>query len=123
MKGTKAAIYCRVALAGDDIIETQEIRLIDFTKKMGYTGCTCYRDNGMPGTTLDRPGINRLLADIRAGKVDTVIVHSFDRIARGLVLLYEVMDMFEKHNVKVISLVDGTYRIPGLFEKIAKAGV
>jgi site-specific DNA recombinase len=41
-----------------------------------------YDDAGEESETLDRPGLQRLLDDIRAGKVDRVVVHRLDRLSR-----------------------------------------
>src|SRR5210317_2579331 len=43
-----------------------------------------YDDGGYSGGTLDRPGLTRLLEDIDAGKIDTVVVYKVDRLTRSL---------------------------------------
>ena len=40
----------------------------------------CYDDGGFSGATMDRPALQRLLADITAGRVDTVVVYKIDRL-------------------------------------------
>ncbi len=45
---------------------------------------TGYDDGGVSGGTLDRPALRQLLADIRARKVDTVVVYKVDRLTRSL---------------------------------------
>ena len=45
---------------------------------------TTYDDGGISGGTMDRPGLTSLLEDIRAGRVDTVIVYKVDRLTRRL---------------------------------------
>src|SRR5215472_6932761 len=49
-------------------------------------GClpACYDDGGFSGATMDRPALQRLLADIIAGRVDTVVVYKIDRLTRSL---------------------------------------
>ena len=48
---------------------------------------TCYDDGGFSGATMDRPALQRLLADITAGRVDTVVVYKIDRLtARSPIL-------------------------------------
>ena len=41
-------------------------------------------DGGVSGGTLERPGLQRLLSDIEAGKVDLVVVYKVDRLTRSL---------------------------------------
>src|SRR3954453_18092285 len=43
-----------------------------------------YDDGGLSGGTLQRPALRRLLADIAAGRVDTVVVYKVDRLTRSL---------------------------------------
>ncbi|GEM_PF-6114714 len=44
-----------------------------------------YIDNGETGTKVDRPGFNRLMEDIRSGKVDCVVVKDFSRFGRNYI--------------------------------------
>ena len=44
-----------------------------------------YDDEGESGETLDRPGLQRLLADVRAGEIDRIVVHRLDRLSRRVV--------------------------------------
>ena len=44
--------------------------------------CAGYDDGGFSGATIDRPALQRLLADITAGRVDTVVVYKIDRLTR-----------------------------------------
>jgi hypothetical protein len=43
-----------------------------------------YDDGGFSGATIDRPALQRLLADITAGRVDTIVVYKIDRLTRSL---------------------------------------
>ena len=45
---------------------------------------TVYEDAGLSGGTLERPGLQRLLADIDAGLVDQIVVYKVDRLTRSL---------------------------------------
>jgi len=44
----------------------------------------CYDDGGFSGATMDRPALQRLLADITARRVDIVVVYKIDRLTRSL---------------------------------------
>src|SRR5437016_968336 len=43
-----------------------------------------YDDGGYPGGNMERPALQRLLADVREGKVDVVVVYKIDRLSRSL---------------------------------------
>jgi len=45
---------------------------------------SCYDDGGFSGGNLERPALQRLLADIRAGRIDIVVVYKVDRLTRSL---------------------------------------
>ena len=45
---------------------------------------TPYNDGGFSGGSMDRPGLERLLADIDAGRIDVVVVYKVDRLTRSL---------------------------------------
>ena len=45
---------------------------------------TRYDDGGISGGTMERPALQRLLADIAAGKIDVVVVYKVDRLTRSL---------------------------------------
>lgn len=63
-----------------------------------------YREEGFSGKNLDRPELKKMLADIRSGKIDTVIVYKIDRITRSLRDFYELWDQLTKHGVEFVSL-------------------
>jgi site-specific DNA recombinase len=44
-----------------------------------------YDDGGISGATLERPGLQRLLADVEAGRINVVLVYIIDRISRSLI--------------------------------------
>src|SRR3954447_17173508 len=49
-----------------------------------WRGITTHYDGGYSGGSMDRPALRLLLADIDAGKVDTVVVYKVDRLTRSL---------------------------------------
>ncbi|MDR0747161.1 MAG: recombinase family protein [Helicobacteraceae bacterium] len=87
------AVYCRTALADELAIRTQERRIRKYAEKHGYDELTFCRDCGQSGATLDRPAINALTADIRAGKVGVVIAADITRIARNYALYSEWLNL------------------------------
>jgi len=63
-----------------------------------------YDDGGFSGGTLDRPALERLLADVRGGTVGCVVVYKVDRLSRSLIDFARIVDIFEKHNVSFVSV-------------------
>jgi DNA invertase Pin-like site-specific DNA recombinase len=53
---------------------------------------------------LDRPDVQRLLGDIAAGKVDTVVVYKVDRLTRSLTDFAKLVDLFDRHGVSFVSV-------------------
>ena len=65
-----------------------------------------YPEAGVSAKDTDRPQLQELLADVRAGRVRSVIVTKLDRISRSLADLLDLMRTFEAHGVKFVSLRD-----------------
>ena len=63
-----------------------------------------YDDGGYSGGTLERPALQRLMGDIRAGKVDLVIVYKADRLCRSMAKFYNLIEFFEAHGVSFVSV-------------------
>ena len=63
-----------------------------------------YDDGGFSGGNLDRPALQRLLTDIRAGSTDCVVVYKVDRLSRSLIDFARIVEVFEKHNVSFVSV-------------------
>src|ERR1035438_9668190 len=63
-----------------------------------------YDDGGFSGGNLDRPALERLLADIRGGAVDCVVVYKVDRLSRSLIDFARIIEVFDKHNVSFVSV-------------------
>jgi len=73
----------------------QEARLRAYCSAMGFTVNAVHIDPGFSGATLDRPGINKVIKDVRGGCVKKVIVWKLDRLSRSqkdvLILLEDVI--------------------------------
>jgi site-specific DNA recombinase len=61
-----------------------------------------YEDGGLSGGTLERPALKRLLEDIRAGKVQIVVV--FDQLTRSLSDFAKIIDVLDAHNTSFVSV-------------------
>ena len=65
---------------------------------------TLYDDGGISGGTLERPALRQLLADIRAGKVDLVIVYKVDRLTRSLADFAKIVEVFDAQGASFVSV-------------------
>jgi DNA invertase Pin-like site-specific DNA recombinase len=63
-----------------------------------------YDDGGYSGGKLNRPALERLLEDIQAGKIDTVVVYKVDRLTRSLVDFAKIVEVFDLHGVSFVSV-------------------
>ena len=65
---------------------------------------TLYDDGGFSGGTMDRPALQRLLSDIRAGEVDVVMVYKIDRLTRSLFDFAKIVEAFDAQGVSFVSI-------------------
>jgi len=63
-----------------------------------------YDDGGISGGTLDRPALQRLLADIQAGRVDLVLVYKVDRLTRSLADFAKIVDVLDANGASFVSV-------------------
>jgi DNA invertase Pin-like site-specific DNA recombinase len=63
-----------------------------------------YDDGGYSGGNLERPGLQRLLADVEAGRISCVLVYKLDRLSRSLLDFVKMIELFEHHQVSFVSV-------------------
>ena len=63
-----------------------------------------YDDGGISGGTLERPGLQRLLADIASGHIDIVVVYKVDRLTRSLLDFARLVEAFDKAGTSFVSI-------------------
>src|ERR1700756_4684895 len=63
-----------------------------------------YDDGGLSGASLDRPALQKLLADVRAGKITIVVVYKVDRLTRSLADFAKLVELFEQYGVSFVSV-------------------
>jgi DNA invertase Pin-like site-specific DNA recombinase len=63
-----------------------------------------YDDGGLSGASLERPALQALVADLRAGKVDIVVVYKVDRLTRSLADFAKLVELFDRHTVSFVSI-------------------
>lgn len=107
------ALYCRLSqddkMEGDSnsIINQKKI-LSKYAAEHGYTNTKFYIDDGISGTTFNRPGFQSMIADIEAGLVKRVIIKDMSRFGRDYLQVGMYTEiMFPEHDVHFIAVNDG----------------
>jgi site-specific DNA recombinase len=65
---------------------------------------TAYDDGGLSGATMERPALQRLMADINRGSVDVIVVYKVDRLTRSLADFAKMVEAFDAHGVSFVSV-------------------
>src|ERR1700736_2535004 len=65
---------------------------------------TRYDDGGFSGGNLERPALRHLIADIRAGRIDIVVVYKVDRLTRSLADFARLVELFDAEAVSFVSV-------------------
>lgn len=107
------ALYCRLSrddeLQGDSnsIINQKKI-LQKYALDHGWKNIRFYIDDGISGTTFNRPGFQEMIADIEAGIVKRVIIKDMSRLGRDYLQVGMYTEiMFPEHDVHFIAVNDG----------------
>lgn len=89
-------------------LDAQREAGLDYIRSQKHQGWrpvkTEYSDGGYSGGTTDRPGLQKMLADIRSGLLDVVVVYKVDRLSRSLADFANLMRIFDEHNVSFVSV-------------------
>ena len=79
-----------------------------FINSQRHEGWVClraaYDDGGLSGATMDRPALQRLLADIAAGWVDTIVVYKIDRLTRSLTDFAKIVEILDQRSASFVSV-------------------
>ncbi len=106
-------IYCRLSRdderAGESVsIENQKELLSRYVQEQGWTLYDYYVDDGVSGTTFDRPGFNRLVADATAMKINLALCKDLSRLGRDYIEAGKYTDfIFPSLGCRFIALNDG----------------
>jgi site-specific DNA recombinase len=109
----RCAIYTRVSTAeqaeGDySSLDSQRETGEAYVAAQKHAGWQClpghYDDGGFTGANTDRPAFQRLLSEIKAGRVDCVVCYKLDRLTRSLLDFARTLEILEKHNVALVSV-------------------
>src|SRR5262245_60795711 len=112
-KPVRCAIYTRVST--DHGLE-QDFNSLDaqydaaqaYIRSQAHAGWTLirsrYDDGGYSGGSTERPALQRLLADVKAGKIDVIVVYKVDRLTRSLADFAKLVELFDGHGVSFVSV-------------------
>ena len=109
---SKVGLYMRLSKdderAGESLsIENQRIILTKYAQERGWTIADEYVDDGYSGTNFDRPEVQRLLEDAKAGKIDTIIVKDLSRFGRNYIFVGQYVDyIFPMYHIRFIAISD-----------------
>lgn len=97
------AIYARQSVDKKDSISI-EVQ-IEFCKNQFATEekFKVYKDKGYSGSNTNRPAFEKMISDVKSGKINTVIVYRLDRISRSLLDFANIIELFNEHKVEFIS--------------------
>ena len=113
IKAVRCAIYTRVST---DHGLDQEFNSLDaqydaasaYIKSQAHAGWALirsrYDDGGYSGGSTDRPDLQRLMDDIRARKIDVIVVYKVDRLTRSLADFAKLVELFDAHGVSFVSV-------------------
>src|SRR5262249_41368982 len=73
-------------------------------RRAGASARTRCDDGGFSGGNMERPALQRLLADIRAGWIDIVVVYKVDRLTRSLADFARLVEIFDAEDVSFVSV-------------------
>jgi DNA invertase Pin-like site-specific DNA recombinase len=99
------AIYVRVS-TDDQTTASQEHELRAYCERRAWANLQIYSDQ-ISGAKFVRPGLDALMAAVRAGKVERVIVFKLDRLGRSLPHLALILDELQRHGVALVATSQG----------------
>ena len=112
-KTYNVGIYCR--LSNDDerdgesvSIENQKLLLQSYVRQMGWNEIDVYTDDGYSGTNFNRPGVQRLIEDAKAKRINLILVKDLSRFGRNYIEFGQYTDyLFPSLGCRFIALNNG----------------
>lgn len=108
-----AALYCRLSRddnmdAESNSISNQKKILQKVAKEKGYTDTVFFVDDGITGTTMKRPGFQKMLQAIEAGYISAVFVKDLSRLGRNYIEVGKLTEeYFPLHDIRLVAVSDG----------------
>lgn len=111
-KEYKVGIYIRLsnedARAGESVsVENQKLLLTKHVREQGWELCEIYCDDGFSGTNQNRPSLQRMLADVKTGFINTVLIKDLSRLGRNYLEVGNLAEVFlPQYGCELISLTE-----------------
>ena len=108
-----AALYCRLSRddnmdAESNSIQNQKKLLQKVAREKGYTDTLFFVDDGITGTTMKRPGFQKMLTAIEAGYISAVFVKDLSRLGRNYIEVGKLTEeFFPQYDVRLVAVSDG----------------
>jgi site-specific DNA recombinase len=111
----QCAIYCRKSTdenldSAFNSLDAQREACHAYIASQKHTGWVAhpetFEDAAVSGGTLERPALNRLRAEIEAGRVQCVVVYRADRLSRRIIDFLQLVEMFDQHGVSFVSVTE-----------------
>jgi DNA invertase Pin-like site-specific DNA recombinase len=88
-------------------IENQRRILVKYVEEQGWKIYNTYIDDGISGTTFDRPGVQRMLDDAKNGRINLILCKDLSRFGRNYIQVGQYTDyIFPMYNIRFIALTD-----------------
>jgi DNA invertase Pin-like site-specific DNA recombinase len=109
-KDHEVGIYVRLSQedsrAGESVsVENQKLMLTKHVKEMGWELKEIYVDDGWSGTNQNRPAFKRMIADVKQGYINTILIKDLSRLGRNYLEVGQLSEVFlPEHGCELISL-------------------
>ena len=112
-RSVRCAIYTRVSTESGldqdfNSLDAQYDAAQAYIRSQAHAGWTLvrtrYDDGGFSGGSTDRPALQQLLADIRAHRINVIVVYKVDRLTRSLADFAKLVELFDAHGVSFVSV-------------------
>src|ERR1043166_6047844 len=112
-RSLRCAIYTRVSTESGldqdfNSLDAQYDAASAYIRSQAHAGWTLlrkrYDDGGFSGGSTDRPALQQLLADVRLGRIDVIVVYKVDRLTRSLADFAKLVELFDAHGVSFVSV-------------------
>ena len=109
----RCAIYTRVSTEHGleqefNSLDNQREASEAYIKSQAHEGWklirTLYDDGGYSGGSMERPALKRLLDDVRARRIDVIVVYKVDRLTRSLADFAKLVELFDAHQASFVSV-------------------
>ena len=97
----RTAIYARTACPNETALDWQAQVLQGLASYLSLNVTHIIRETAS-GLDFDRPGLNRLMRLVKQHEIDTILMTNLDRIGRDALKVLDVLEMLDKHDVKLI---------------------